>query len=63
MNDKELTKLLKKISSIQEKMQQLLCELSEVKAAVMFIPVRVNAPSAPSSDDDVNDEYSAGMRP
>ena len=59
MDKKERDELIMQVEAMKGAMQIMLCQLTEISCRLKFIPV---SQASSDSDDDANDEYSAGMR-
>ena len=59
MDKKELATLIRKIEAMQAAMAIMQREMTEIASRLRFIPV---SEASSSSDDEVNDEYTAGMK-
>jgi hypothetical protein len=60
MDKKELAELIKQVEAMKGAMQIMLRQLTEISSQLKFIPV---SQASSDSDEDVNDEYRAGMKP
>ena len=60
MDKKELAELIIKIQAMQATMAIMQSEMAEIASRLRFIPV--SETSSSSDDEEVNDEYTAGMK-
>ena len=60
MDKKERDELIMQIEAMKGAMQIMLCQLTEISSRLKFIPV---SQASSDSDEDVSDEYRAGMKP
>lgn len=59
MDKKERDELIMQIEAMKGAMQIMLRQLTEISSRLKFIPV---SQASSDSDEDVSDEYSAGMK-
>lgn len=60
MDKKERDELIMQVEAMKGAMQIMLRQLTEISSRLKFIPV---SQASSDSDEDVSDEYRAGMKP